>query len=245
MRRFHFALFVLVLVLLAAQSLMAATYYVGNCKVHSGYYTTIQAAVSAVPSGSTVEVCPGIYYEQVVISQPLTLEAIPNWSTGTVTISDAGLSLTTTSSIYWGTVAPQVEVIAGPVNITNITIRGTGSWTGCSVSIVGIFYGSGSSGTVKGAEVIDQGCEYGSIGIVAENGTGGTQSVTIENSYISGQNTAGITAGSNQVPSSSLTATVKNNSLTGNPGTYGIMSLGNLRGSISNNFITTSFYRDW
>ena len=132
-------------------------------------------------------------------------------------------------------------MIAGPVNITNITIRGTGSWTGCSVSIVGIFYGSGSSGTVKGAEVIDQGCEYGSIGIVAENGTGGTQSVTIENSYISGQNTAGITAGSNQVPSSSLTATVKNNSLTGNPGTYGIMSLGNLRGSISNNFITTSF----
>ena len=80
-----------VLVLLAAQSLMAATYYVGNCKVHSGYYTTIQAAVSAVPSGSTVEVCPGIYYEQVVISQPLTLEAIPNWSTGTVTISDAGI----------------------------------------------------------------------------------------------------------------------------------------------------------
>jgi hypothetical protein len=241
MRRFHSALFVLVLVLLAAQSLMASTHYVGSCK--TGAYPTISAAVAAVPAGSTIEVCPGTYHEQVVISQPLTLEAIPTSTTGPVTISDVGVSLVTTTSLYWGTIAPQVEVTAGPVNITNITVRGTGASTGCPATVVGVFYGSGSSGTVKGAEVIDQGCagDDGSVGIIAENGAGAMQSVTIENSYISGQATAGISVHSNQVPTSSLTGVVKNNHLTGNPSAYGILSLGNAHGSISNNFITTSF----
>jgi pectin methylesterase-like acyl-CoA thioesterase len=46
-----------------------------NCDIKLVGYQTIQAAVIAVPAGSTIEVCPGTYPEQVVISKPLTLTA--------------------------------------------------------------------------------------------------------------------------------------------------------------------------
>jgi Periplasmic copper-binding protein (NosD) len=39
----------------------------------SAAFKTIQSAVNAAPAGGTVVVCPGTYYEQVVIGKPLTL----------------------------------------------------------------------------------------------------------------------------------------------------------------------------
>ncbi len=177
MRRFHFAL--LALALLVAQPLVAATYYVGSC--HSKAFSTISAAVAAVPAGSIIEVCPGTYAEQVVIDEALTLEAIPN-SNGWVVISDSGVTLTTTTSISIGPVAPQVWVTAGPVKLINITV--TQQTTTPPPAEVGVFYASGSSGLVEGT-AISGNSNY--IGIVAENGAGATQSVTIENNYLSGQ----------------------------------------------------------
>lgn len=46
---------------------------VGAC-IAGTQYSTIQNAVDAAPSGSTIKVCPGGYAEQVVIDKPLTLE---------------------------------------------------------------------------------------------------------------------------------------------------------------------------
>lgn len=231
MQRFHFAL--LALALLVAQPLVAGTYYVGGC--HSKAFSTISAAVAAVPADSIIEVCPGTYAEQVVIDKALTLEAIPGWATGPVVISDVGVSLATTSSIYWDTVAPQVEVTAGPVNITNINVFENNP-SACPATEIAIFYGSGSSGTVKGV-VTNGNCSFGSIGVAAENGAGATESVTIENNEIHAGSIAGIAVGSNQVPTSSLTAAVKNNHVWTSP--VGIMSLGNSHGSISDNFIAS------
>jgi hypothetical protein len=228
----HFKLALLALAVFIAKPLIAHTYYVGTCK--SGSYNTIQAAVSGVPAGSTIEVCPGTYAEQLVINKELTLEGIPNYNTGPVVITDVGVSLTTATSIYFGTVAPQIQVTAGPVNITDIQVW-EGNSSGCPAAEIAIFYGSGSSGTVKGA-LTNGNCNNGSIGIEAENGAGAAQSVTIQDSQIDAGSIAGISVGSNQIPST-LTAVVKNNYLWTNP--TGIMSLGNAQGNISNNSITS------
>jgi pectin methylesterase-like acyl-CoA thioesterase len=51
----------------------ASNYQVGGCKPPLTNFPTIQAAVNSVPAGSTIQVCPGVYPEQVTITQPLTL----------------------------------------------------------------------------------------------------------------------------------------------------------------------------
>jgi hypothetical protein len=112
-----------------------------------------------------------------------------------------------------------------------------GNSSGCPATEIAISYGSGSSGTVKGV-VTNGNCDLGSIGVSAENGAGADQSITIENNETHADSIAGIAVGSNQLPSSSLTAVVKNNYLWAN-GT-GVMSLGNAQGSISGNFIAES-----
>src|SRR6202007_2139833 len=62
--------------LLAAQPVVAKNFAVGTCKPKLPNFATISIAVSSVPPGSKIFVCPGTYAEQVVISQPLTLEGI-------------------------------------------------------------------------------------------------------------------------------------------------------------------------
>jgi hypothetical protein len=212
MRRLHFALLSLVLVL-AAQPLVAATYYVGTCK--SGAYANISGAVALVPAGSTIDVCPGTYNEQVTISKPLTLRGISYGNSSQAIIAMAPSGLTTTSSLAFGTVAAQVEVTAGPVNITGITVDGTSPSANCpspGVAYVGVFYSSGSSGTVNQVETQYQSCNLGGVGILAENGAGPSKSVTIENSYIHDSSYGGIWAYSNQNPPS-LTASINGNSV--------------------------------
>src|SRR5580700_1043739 len=55
----------------------AATVAVGTC-TNFPYYTTIQTAVTASPAGSTIEICPGTYAEQVTINKKLTLIGVAN-----------------------------------------------------------------------------------------------------------------------------------------------------------------------
>src|SRR2546427_6153109 len=61
-------------------NLFAVTVVVGpsTCQPSFVHFSSIQTAVSSVPPGATVLVCPGTYGEQVHITQPLTLRGIMN-----------------------------------------------------------------------------------------------------------------------------------------------------------------------
>lgn len=203
----------LVLGLLVGARTTQATYYVGSC-VSKSFFLTISDAVSSVPAGSTIEVCPGTYAEQVQITKSLTLKGISNGNYGQAIITIPSSGLTTTSSIFFGpAVAPQLWVTAGPVDISNITVDGTGG--SCSNAwLVGIFYQTGSSGILN--EVTDRNQTCSGIGILAEDGSGTSESMTIENSSVHNTSEYGIFANGSFAP------TIKSNSVSAT-GYYGIL----------------------
>lgn len=241
MHRLHFA-FISVVLLLGARPLMGSTFYVGTCRI--GAFATISAAVSSptVPAGSMVNVCPGTYAEQVVISKALTLQGIFSSNSSQVIIAVPSAGLTTTSSIaYGGPVAAQVEVTSPGVILKNITVDGTASSNCPSGVYIGIFYSSGAAGTVSGVEARNQNCNSSGIGIVAENGAGLSQTVTVQNNNVNNASWVGIWVCSDQTPST-LTVNIKNNFLAAV--SIGVdsecgngVSPANLAGSISGNDI--------
>ena len=217
----------------------ANTFAVGTCRPSLPSYPTISAAVAAAPAGATVLVCPGTYPEQVVITVPLNLQGISSGNSERAVITAGGVALTTVvDAVLDDTIAPQVWVEAGPVNITNITVDGTGNTVPTTEFLVGIFYDSGSSGTVN--EVTTRQQTEGGLGsgIMAENGNSSPiASVTIENSSVHDFDNFGILVASNQTPPT-LTATVKGNIVRG--GGVGINNFG-ATASVTSNVVAGSF----
>jgi Right handed beta helix region len=188
-----------------------------------------------VPEGSTINICPGTYYEQVTISQSLTLRGVSygNSSKAVIVLPPGGLA--TTPSLHYGTVAPQVEITAGTVDITGITVDGTASSSNCpSVNYVGIFY-SGSSGTVNEVETRYQNCGDNviGVGILAEDGAS-SRSVTIENSNIHDYSLDGIVG-----YGADYTVSIENNFVfsSPSPGNTGIAQFAHA-GDVSGNTVT-------
>ena len=121
--------------LLAVQPMVAGTLAVGSCKAKVPSFATISQAVTAAPAGATILVCPGIYAEQVTIPQSLTLEGISdsNQDIAIITVPSAGLVANATS-VFGESIAAQVLVQGGPVNINNIAVDGTGGDLQCAGS---------------------------------------------------------------------------------------------------------------
>ncbi|MGC1451129.1 MAG: hypothetical protein WA830_13960 [Candidatus Sulfotelmatobacter sp.] len=214
MLRHQHLLWLAALPLLAVQPLLAINVQVGSCKKYLPSYPTISAAVSAVPPGSTVQVCPGIYPEQVTITEPLNLTGVANGTADQVLITVPALGLVeNTVSTFGEPVAAQVLVqSAAPVNITNISVDGTGGDMACALNtwIAGIFYTSTSSGTVLKARASNQtdgGC---GVGIWAENSDSESQSITIQNSSVYNVDNAGIFTASSYTPSSLSVSLIAN-----------------------------------
>src|SRR5438105_2277515 len=66
-----------------AGSASAVTLVVGaaSCAPEFPHYDTIQGAVNAaVPGDTTIQVCPGTYPEQVVITQPMIVTGVDDGS---------------------------------------------------------------------------------------------------------------------------------------------------------------------
>lgn len=233
--------FVLLVMLLSTQfALASGNFAVGTCRPRLRSFSTIQAAVSGVPAGSTVLVCPGTYPEQVTISQPLNLEGLSdsNLDEAIVTIPNGGLT-TIVPSIFSENVTPQVLVqTTGVVNITNITTDGTGGDSACVNWLAGIFYASGSSGTVARVRTrneIDTGC---GVGIWVENGgTTGTR-IQVQGSSLHDSDSAGMVLGAGA--SSSLNIDLRDNFVsTSGTSSIDILASG-VTGDITDNDLTSA-----
>lgn len=236
--------FVIAVTLFAAHPLMAGTFAVGSCKPKSPSFATISAAVSSVPPGSTILVCPGIYPEQVTITQPLTLAGITdsNRNIALVTVPSTGL-VTNAVSVFGESIAAQVLVQnTGPVNIFDIAVDGTGGDLACSGStwVAGIFYAPGSSGLVNHAKVnnqTDAGC---GVGLWAENTDGPDKFVTFQNNSVHGQDGFGIFASSN-ASTPNLFPSVRGNVVSPAMALIGI-GMDNVTGSISGNHVANALF---
>jgi len=241
MLRHRFLLWLAALPLLAVQPLLASTVQVGTCKPHLKSFSTISDAVGSVSAGSTIEVCPGTYAEQVTIARQLTLEGVTVGTANQVliTVPTAGL-LPNAVSMFGEAVAAQIFVQgADDVDITNIAVDGTGGDMGCTGNlwIAGIFYGSGSSGTVDRVRASGQVNGTCGVGIWAENGDSRTKWITIENSSVYNVDSSGIFAGSGGTPT--LSVNVNNDVVNPIIGTAGIIAE-SVNGQIHDNDISNA-----
>jgi parallel beta-helix repeat protein len=184
----------------------AITVEVGNCSSFP-QYPTIQQAVSSVPAGATVGVCPGTYPEQVVITRNLTLKGLltSSGSGATVVAPVTGIVANASSLASGSPIAAQVLVQgAAKVNISNLSVNGANSQiNGCAPDLVGILY-QNASGTINQVSVVNEtldspdliGCQSG-LGIYVQSGilntVSGTSTVKVTDSLVEDYQKNGIT----------------------------------------------------
>lgn len=167
-------------------------------------FSSIGAAITAVAAGAVIKVCPGTYAEQVVITKKLTLEGVENSTTtpaqDAVVITPPAGGVVQKTTDARGAVAPQILVqnTAGPVNISNLTVDGTGNQY-AGDDLRGILY-QDASGTVNHVAVRNEvpndtptGDQSGQ-GIFVETTNTSSASLTVENSSVHNYNKNGIVA---------------------------------------------------
>jgi hypothetical protein len=189
-----------------ASHVMGATGQVGTCL--SGVTklgSSIQNAVNALPPHSTLDICPGIYQEQVIVTQAITIQGVkdPNSTADAAVIAapSGGIVANSTSLTSGNPIAAQlvVDTPGGLVNISNITVDGNNNQiNGCAPDLIGIYYRN-ASGTVSQVAAINQaliaslnGCQSG-LGIFVQSGNSLTSTVTVKNSYVANYQKNGIT----------------------------------------------------
>jgi hypothetical protein len=98
---------------------------VGTCKSTKNTYPTISAAIAAAPANGVINVCPGTYPEQLIITKPLTINGlvIANQPGITITAPPTGVLPTP------GTIQTFAQIFVnnagGPVNLSNLSIVGS------------------------------------------------------------------------------------------------------------------------
>lgn len=241
----YWILFLLVVAFMAApRAAQAGTFQVGGC-LKVANFLTIQTAVNAVPPGSTIFVCPGIYREQVTISQPLILRGTTfnNQDRPIIALPPNGPVVNVTSAVYPAfSFAAQVLVQnvspAGAVTLLDLTVDGNGAPQNCltsAVGLAGIFFASGTSGSIDGVTTRNQangGCGFG---IFAENGGPTAQKIGIGNDSVHDFDYFGVFAASNQNPST-LAVNIEKSSISSVIG-VGIYTAG-VTGTVTSNVVT-------
>jgi hypothetical protein len=189
--------------MLATGQLFAQAVAVGKCQLGKTSFSTIQQALNATPPGATINVCPGIYPEQILVYQAVTLKGIASGgqSAAIITVPNGGLLQNASSLATGNPIAAQVLVqAAGPVTITNITVDGANNGiNGCGLNPIGIYY-QNASGIISHDSVLNEvlagadliGCQSG-LGIFVQSGNGGSSTVAITGNNVTNYQKNGIT----------------------------------------------------
>lgn len=216
---------------LLGQSLFATTKVVvgpSTCMSAYPHYSDIQTAVNSVPFSSIVMVCPGTYSQQIIISQPLTLQGVTDGTgnAAVITVPGGGLVQNGTSASF-GPVTVQL-LIQNTVGVTIKNLAVDGSGGNCPVGSnrnvgIGVFnVGTPNDGTtaamIQNVIVRNQQVCFGD-GILAD-----TSYATITGSEIHDINQTAIDAYSAKY-------SITNNSIQ-RAHAYGIVLLNNASGSV-------------
>ncbi len=254
--------------LLAASPAFAGSLAVGpqSCEPNFTHFTTIQAAVNAAPvsGATTIDVCPGIYNEQVqIIGKKVTLKGVSFGGSDAAIIEPplGGLVANATSTFSGDPIEAMVLVQnTTAAIIEDLTVDGTNNLTTCGDDPIGIFY-QNASGTITRNNVLHIqviggfGCQ-GGLGIYVQSGatTGppnpsneanSTVSITYNNVHDYDKN--GITAdGTLTGLTSNVGVTIKNNTVIGagmvpDNAQNGIQMYG-ANGTITSNIIDGDWY---
>jgi hypothetical protein len=235
----------LIVVVMAVQIPLAwatVTYAVGTCEPKLTSFTSIQGALNATPSPSVVRVCPGTYYEQVVIGTQVTLEGISadNSTQAIIAVPSSGLKVSATNDLGQPMAAQVFVQSSGQVDLTNLAVDGTfNNVTASNVNVVGVFF-LNSPGTLSQLKILNQSGNGKGTGIWLQGGIP-APSVTVENSSLQNFDYAGIVAETNS-NLYELSATIKGNYVAGtsNDNSTGIELLSGLTASVSDNLIAGS-----
>ena len=233
---------------LAVPVAQASTVGVGTCPQSYITFTTIQAAITAVPPGSVIKICPGNYPEQLLITKKLTVEGIASGGQDAAVITPPVGGVQANSTDQKGAVAAMVLVqnTAGPVTLSNLTVDGTGNQYN-NDDLRGILY-QDASGTVNHVAVrnivpgdVPTGIQSGQ-GIMVETTSSSSAVLTVENSSVHNYNKNGIVA---RYSGAVLTAT--GNYVQGSPNNLiasnGIeIAFDGATGTVKNNFVIDNVY---
>lgn len=244
-----------VLALVGVAPAFAATVAVGTCMPSRVSFDSLTDAVQGVPPGSTILVCPGVYQEQIVISQSLTLKGQTSGNSaypvimppaGGLVTNAAGLN-TGASFFGLGTLlAAQVVINNGAVvTMTDMAVDATGyNLPTCSPVVVGILVQDASL-TLNHVSIKNQ-LETGpppcpltgnGAGVLAQNDSTNATSVTVQNSDFLNA------AQSYESDGASNSSTLTNNTFVGNPGSNGnAISINTGSSTIKGNSITDFNY---
>ncbi|HZQ18921.1 MAG TPA: hypothetical protein VFA90_09370 [Terriglobales bacterium] len=211
--------------LLAAVPAFSATVVVGTCMPNKVSYDSLTEAVQGVPTGSTIQVCPGTYAEQVVIDKSLTLKGITSGNSAYPMIVPpaGGLNANATglnNSPFFpnSAIAAQIIVLSGVnVTINGVALDATGSLPICNAIVVGVLV-QDSSAILTDVAIKNQlqigppPCSSAArgAGILAQNDTTVTQTIKVQNStFVNAGQAIESDGGANNT-------TISNNSFAGN-----------------------------
>jgi parallel beta helix pectate lyase-like protein len=250
---------VLLVVILGAAQLLALTYEVGGCKPGLKNFQSITAALSATPPPTIVEVCPGRYLEQVVLTYPVRLEGISsNNGEQAILVSPPNGMVVNATDAMGDEIAAQlyVEVNPGPINISNLTFDASNNEVSAPAYVVGIFVQDSNATTINHVVTQNQIGGDGGIGIWMQGGdptavenssihdfsdigiwTQGAAGFVIQGNFVNGETASGIIAVLDVALGNGSTNTVSDNYLAG--GQTGISVSGGASGTVAHNNLIT------